>query len=1574
MNRRYDFQDILDRFSSTQSQRFRELSDAIARRILELLGGTSVPQDPPGAPSGLTASTDQEFRINLDWDPVAGAVGYNVYRADIGSPDFTQIGSAATSDYVDTGLPAETSYRYKVTAYNSAGESDFSNTEIGTTVNGSAPPLPDTPGNFQVLNNENSITLGWDAFTGGTISCRIERSTDQLNWSVVANTAGVTFNDTNVTIGATFYYRAFGVSATGIVSTATPTLTVQVVDGDTEAPPVPTLDNTTFSNKAVFVEWSGVVAADLAGYEIGYGTSPGVYTDTTDLLQGGSAFVTGLTNGTQYYFAVRSVDTSYNQNKSAWSNEKFNTPIDEAFPSQPGAPAAPTDLVYASPDVNEARVSFTPGVTANPRRHRLYARVKPGQTMPDGQTPSTAWVQIDQELTPATVLGKDATIFVGNQGWNPDVPIVWQFYVTCVDTYNQESSPSAIVEGRVDGADWNQGPGSGTVPGSIPGDSLSQEHKVPGVTFNYVIDVSDPAAYNGDAMERAAAVFNNRRSLAPTSPDYIQLSTTDLARIAILLPNETVNRRLEINTGSTGNADIEVANFDFGGDPGFESLVEMHLVGPWDDTYADMVSAQQGMRDDPLNYTLGYKRTFKDADNKSKFADGTGSNIIVGDVTRQNAKLQLYFWGWDVEVSGKTGALIGLNSDTGEDFTSHDFWVGFGLTRFHQDNVLPNNQRIGSHLVDARYAKVAFGGAYLDAPWQDSSAVRCISTLRGDFDITNTRVRRSGGSAFEFYTRASRDASLPAGTDAGTLSITGLRHWDEKPGLIGGVGRATLQGAPFFNFGSLEQAVVMTDCEVVEEIPSNFRSPGAWPPADPYDWRIYTDAVDLTNPIILVQARGGDRATILDYKRGAFTIQNSLLYSRNPVEPVVDLADGVEFTLDNVGIYTAEPGDVLGYAGETAISVGTTNRTLRFGGADKPAGTPHTIGSVSATGLNVAAHTTSLVNDYGISNPAHIAAGLLDVVIGDYTIDAVDHFDITDTFSFSDYTGPTAPYLSPLTISPDWPSVATIDAISMYDQGLTRAAAKNVIVPQMRANRAPRTLVEGQSIALRRWAYKPGEGYAATNDFEISFGSWLGGPTSDPNMVWEDNHTTFKVENREFRHPGTQRPIFSHYPEGKGDLSRMSQSTANQNPLVPFEYVYPKEEHDRWGAPGGCRWVLDNVSIYDRGDVRRYAREGIDEGSSVTWLMRINQCEDMTIMNSDFRYVHQEHGNYLNSEGPVSYVNCTFQNCGGQGTQITQRSDSWGKRLNPAATNPSERANEPETSQYLSTSHNRTWVNTHYIDCTNWSNQAQQKSSAINCYSSGYPDNPCELISMTDCSIICGLTNSESIQERIEAGDPEHTPYIHNNGGSKQTASLFTAIIESQSGRDDPSEFREGSSGSGISTELFKTPFATVAAGRADGAATTIKVAKFTNCYFRQMDAANPMFRFDSVHTIIFEDCVFIHDEVYGTTQRAFNIDSGLWAYGDPSAFNYMENADLHGTHHLIFRNCRGEMRDAQGNFDGNMTFRWDSPDVEGEYAFGSLSFEPDQELHFRGYQEGRSTGQVSTPVYSGPVRPGYMP
>jgi fibronectin type 3 domain-containing protein len=1548
MTRRYDFQDVLDRFASSQSQRFRELSDAIARRVLELLGGGTVPNDPPGAPSGLTASTDQEFRVVLDWSPVAGATGYNVYRAPIGGTSFAQIGVASTSDYIDVGLPAETSYRYYVTAYNSSGESGPSSTEIGTTANGAAPPLPDVPANFQVLDSVDTVTLGWDAFTGGTVLCRIERSSNQTDWTVIANTGSVTFNDANVTVGATLYYRAYGVSATGVTSVSTPTLTVVVSDGDTTAPPVPVITNTTTANKAIFVEWESVVASDLAGYEIGYGTSSGVYTDTTPLLTGSSAFVTGLTNATQYYFAIRSVDSSLNQNKSAWSNEKFNTPIDQAFPNTPDGPGVPTDLVFSSPERNQVRVNFTPGVTESPRRHRLYARVKPGYLI-NGAPPTTAWTQIDQEPHPATVLGKDATIFVGSNSFEQS-PVVWQFYVTAVDTYNQESSPSEIVEGQLDGAAWNQGPGSGPIAGgNFNGDQLTPEHRVPGYTFDYIIDVSDPAAYTGDAMERAAAIFNNRRGLAPTNPDYLQLSTTDRASIAILLPNETVNRRLEINTGATGNADIEVAEFDFGGDPGFESLVDLHLVAPWDDANATVVDAQAAMRDDPLNFTLGYKRTFKNADNTSKFADGQGYNIKIGDSTRRDAKVDMWFWNWDIEVSGASGVLAGSNADTGADFKSHDFWVGFGLCRFHQDNVLPNNNRIGSHAIDARYAKIELGGTYIDMPWQDGSAVRCLSTLRGDFGITNVRVRRSGGSAFEFYTRSSRDANLPSGTDAGTLTINGIRHWDETPGLDDGIGRASSDGVYFFDFGGLEQDVAIFDAQVIQENPSNFRSIGQWPPSDPYDWRVYTDFVRQSHSAIRVWDKPGTRSRSDGFKHGDLTITNSNFYTKYPKRPVIDIETAKTVTLDDVGAFTGETIEMFTVdSSGNSVSAGqsTTVGYKYAGSGTKPAMAPYAIGAMDAADINTAAKKADLNTTYGIA-AQFVAASVAGLVFDTYE---VTHFDVNTDHSWLSYTPPANPFDQPVGLIPVWPSVANFSALDDM-LGLTRRQAKTFILPGMRAGRTGRTQHSGGT-TIRTWKLDASEPGGVLVD--------IAGDTITHTVSPDKATITFaNMEEDTVGVPSfTQKIYFSNYTD---------RSQYDTIPLVsPGPADDPNEaravlSRQYYTRPAGANVVFDNVGVSDD---KSYYKTGIQNGPPPTrvlkWGARMNAMPQLTFSDCDFEYIHEEHGVYTNMEGPILVENCTFRHTSAQGFQTVHRNEA---KIGELTSTGAQKTGENHAYDPLNPP-SVVFRNSHFVDCGSYARDRGRSSSSLTLQDGGYPTIPCTEVTIEDCTFVAGLDPDEAASNTGSSTIPQDGRYrytIDQSSANYQTSGEIRVGIEG-------GYFRNKIHVSGVD-------MATVAAGRDDDSAAIYKKMDVKNTYIHAKDNDKALLNLDSIRNIVIEDSVIIQ-EIFTATAvlPGITVDSDLYKARTERG---TVNPHYLGGQKLIFRNCYGVRKDYRTGTLVTSPITVRVYDAYGNTAWLEIGDLRGREVEYAlYYADGqiRTSAQVDAPIYDGAVRPGYVP
>ena len=72
---------------------------------------------PPSAPASLTAVAASTNQINLSWSAVAGVTGYFVSR------DGSTIATTALTTYSDTGLVANSSHCYFITASNSIGES-----------------------------------------------------------------------------------------------------------------------------------------------------------------------------------------------------------------------------------------------------------------------------------------------------------------------------------------------------------------------------------------------------------------------------------------------------------------------------------------------------------------------------------------------------------------------------------------------------------------------------------------------------------------------------------------------------------------------------------------------------------------------------------------------------------------------------------------------------------------------------------------------------------------------------------------------------------------------------------------------------------------------------------------------------------------------------------------------------------------------------------------------------------------------------------------------------------------------------------------------------------------------------------------------------------------------------------------------------------------------------------------------------------------------------------------------------------------------------------------------------------
>jgi len=89
---------------------------------------------PPTAPTDLNCTAVSYSQIDLSWSASTGATGYHVYRCTgtICTPT-TLVHTEPTTSWSDTGLNSSTTYRYRLTAYNEAGESDYSSIVSCTT-------------------------------------------------------------------------------------------------------------------------------------------------------------------------------------------------------------------------------------------------------------------------------------------------------------------------------------------------------------------------------------------------------------------------------------------------------------------------------------------------------------------------------------------------------------------------------------------------------------------------------------------------------------------------------------------------------------------------------------------------------------------------------------------------------------------------------------------------------------------------------------------------------------------------------------------------------------------------------------------------------------------------------------------------------------------------------------------------------------------------------------------------------------------------------------------------------------------------------------------------------------------------------------------------------------------------------------------------------------------------------------------------------------------------------------------------------------------------------------------------
>jgi chitodextrinase len=195
--------------------------DLAAAVAMALGGQLPLPPDPsdttaPTTPTNLsgTVGTGQ---INLTWNTSTdnvGVTGYKVYR------NSSLLQTVTTNSFVDTNVTAGTSYTYRVSAHDAAGNNSSQSSAVTRTI-----PIPtditppSVPTNLIATPSTSKVELSWNASTDnvGVVGYRLYK-----DGSIYKTLATRSYTDTTISAGTTYSYKVAAYDAAGNTSAQSP--------------------------------------------------------------------------------------------------------------------------------------------------------------------------------------------------------------------------------------------------------------------------------------------------------------------------------------------------------------------------------------------------------------------------------------------------------------------------------------------------------------------------------------------------------------------------------------------------------------------------------------------------------------------------------------------------------------------------------------------------------------------------------------------------------------------------------------------------------------------------------------------------------------------------------------------------------------------------------------------------------------------------------------------------------------------------------------------------------------------------------------------------------------------------------------------------------------------------------------------------------------------------------------------------------------------------------------------------------------------------------------------------------